>query len=123
MIQGSTPPNPTTPSRPHSERILDHRVAVNGSSDTVYMPYTEWKVLTLLKANRQRETMLRKLHMAMEEAAKKKFNERKSTATFFDDILVQLTNNRYTLAQFLGYVFNPVNHLKSNFRWSSFFKN
>ncbi|KAJ7131201.1 hypothetical protein C8R44DRAFT_829613 [Mycena epipterygia] len=42
---------------------------------------------------------------------------------FFDKVLDDMTASKYTLAEFLDYVFNPETKLKSDWRWRGFFLN
>lgn len=70
-------------------------------------------------------------HLAQRDRAREEKNARAGEAerqeetertSFFTNTLREFQSRRYTLAQFLEYVFNPANRLEYDVRWAGFFQ-
>jgi hypothetical protein len=108
-------------------------VPILSSDDTViFTPRTERQLCIEASQAKRADTISRNRGKADEEAAEEmerealmkktaKDREDAECSEVFDDILANLQQRRYSLADFLDYVFNPANTHAFDWRWKGFF--
>ncbi|KAJ7101667.1 hypothetical protein C8R44DRAFT_747125 [Mycena epipterygia] len=111
--------------------------SVPPSDDLIFTPGAERRLKIQRAQERRRETLQSKKINAKIDKATRLAAEQKQAAShqmqaektrllreqFFDKVLDDMTASKYTLAEFLDYVFNPETKLKSDWRWRGFFLN
>ncbi|KAJ7080222.1 hypothetical protein C8R44DRAFT_895442 [Mycena epipterygia] len=129
----SVPPMEPLPGPPTRARGS----SVPPSDDLIFTPGAERRLKIQRAQERRRETLQSKKINAKIDEATRLAAEQKQAAShqmqaektrllreqFFDKVLDDMTASKYTLAEFLDYVFNPETKLKSDWRWRGFFLN
>ncbi|KIM45741.1 hypothetical protein M413DRAFT_24873 [Hebeloma cylindrosporum] len=96
--------------------------ANHASSDFLYSPATERKVRTAAAQAKRIETLAKNRANEHEEARLTYESAREARRSDFEEVLELLKEKGMSLAEFLDYVFNPINELNDDWRWLGFFK-